>query len=317
MNIENKRILVTGGESMLGGEICDILEKNGNIIDHCPHSEINLLDLRQVQYRFEKFQPNLVVHAATYSGNVQFNQKYPYNTFWNTTQIALNVIECCTTFKIEKVMSILSSCAYPNIDDHEIREDELWDGPCHPSIASHGLAKRNIQSLMDFANAQYGLNGICCVVSNSFGPRDSFDIEKTKVVGGMIKRFVEAKEKNLPFVECWGTGKPLRELLYSKDAAKLLIRALEVYDGYSSLNIGTPFEKTIRQLADSIARAVGYVGEIRWLKEKGDGQKRKKLNISKMNSTLFNDWKFYYTNFSDAIQETVLWYINNKEIWAK
>jgi GDP-L-fucose synthase len=317
IELRNKRILCTGGESMLGYEVCKLLQDKYDCkIDKCPHSEINLLDLRQVGRRFELFEPDIVIHLATYSGNIQFNQKYPYDTFWRTTQMALNIIECCETFKVDKVLSVLSSCTYPSIDDGEIYENQLWLGKPHKSIESHGLAKRNVDTLTRLVREQYKLNAITCVMSNAFGPRDSFSIEKTKVVGGLIKKFIDAKETGIP-PELWGTGIAKRELLYSKDAAKLLVRCLEVYDDDEVINIGTPYEISIKDLAQIIALETEYKGEIKWLKEKGNGQLRKKLNLRKMNEILLNNEEFQYTPMHIALNETISWYIDNKESWTK
>jgi GDP-L-fucose synthase len=314
--LKNKRILVTGGESMIGGEISDLLEAYDNQVNRVPHEYYDLLSYEDTWKLFRDFRPHLVVHCATYSGNLQFNTLYPYDTFYRTTQMALNVFSQCQYYKPEKVLSILSSCAYPNIDNVEIKEDDLWRGLPHHTIESHGLAKRNLDSLSRMLRQQYGVNAVTCVLSNSFGPRDSFQVEKTKVLGSFIKKFIEAKEnKTIPIM--WGQGIAKRELIYSKDAAKLLVRALEVYDGITPINIGTPHEVTIRELATQVAAAVGYLGEIQWTPGKPEGQLRKKLDLSIMNKTLFHDWDFKYTNFSDAVKETVDWYLKNKDTWTK
>jgi GDP-L-fucose synthase len=315
MSLTNKRILITGGESMLGIAVSNELKKYNCIVDQVPHTECDLLDFGQVYDRMIHFNPDYVIHLATYSGNIQFNQKYPADTFYKTGQIGLNVLRSCAKLKVNKVLSIISSCAVAESGD-ELREEDLHKGRPNPSIESHGYAKRILDIYSRMLHKQYGLNAICAIVNNSFGEYDSFSPEKTKVIGAMIKRFVDAKEQKLPFVECWGTGVAKREFIYAGDVAKLLLLILEKYtDNMTPINIGSPNEITIKELAETTANLVGYKGEIRWLKEKGDGQLRKKLELSKLNSLL--DRSFTYTPFKIALAKTIEWYYKNREMWIK
>lgn len=311
------KILITGGMGMLGLSTLhtEALEKYDKFVHLCPKEQTNLLKLEDVESLFESFRPTHVIHLATYSGNLQFNQKYPADTFYNTVQMGLNVLTAAKKYKVKKILSVLSSCAIADRGEEELQEDDLHKGPPNSSIESHGYAKRVLDIYSRQLNKQYGLNAVCAIVNNSFGPYDSFSPEKTKVIGAMIKRFVDAKDKGLEFVECWGSGIAKREFIYCDDVAKFLLLALEKYnDSSKPINIGSPDEISIKELAETTAKLVGYEGEIRWLKEKGDGQLRKKLDLTRMNE-VFGECK--YTKFEDGLKKTIEWYLKNKDIWTK
>lgn len=332
MNPTSKpKVFVTGYSSMLGAEVVKLLQDKYYVIDPETSKDflscnvnswskrtVDLTRYSDVVDIFRKHEIDYVIHLATYSGNIQFNTKYPADTYANTSLMGLNVFRACKEFNIKKILSIISSCAYPNIADGELYEKDFHKGQQHLSIESHGAAKRNLEVLSRLYRQQYGLNAVCAVLTNSFGPRDSFSVEKTKVVCGLIKKFVEAKLQNKEEVVCWGRGVELRELIYSKDAAKLIVKAFEQYeDGSMPINLGTPNEISIKNLTEVVAKAVGGHYNIVWDTSKPDGQLRKKLNLDRMNSLLFNDGDFEYTPFETAVQETVNWYLENKETWLK
>ncbi len=302
---------------MISRALIPLLEKNNEIIIKSKQ-EWNLLNSTDAYYALFNKNIDYVIHLATYSGNLQFNQKYPADTFLNTTRMGLNILEACAKHAVKKVLSILSSCAVADKGNEELKEEDLHKGPPNPSIESHGYAKRILDIYSRQLNKQYGLNAVCAIVNNSFGPYDSFSPEKTKVIGAMIKRFLDAKEKKLAYVECWGSGVARREFVYCKDVARLLVLALEKYeDNNMPINIGSPYEITIKELAETTANLVGYNGEIRWLIEKGDGQLRKKLNLDRMNNLLLDNKPFEYVPFRIALAETIEWYTKNKDTWHK
>lgn len=312
-----KKILLTGPYSMIGRSLTPILQDAGFNILLCSHKICDLTNSQDTYNIFESFGPDYVIHLATYSGNIQFNQKYPADTFHNTSMMALNVLRASQKCKVQKVLSIISSCAIGE-KDSELLEWDLHEGPPNPSIESHGYAKRILDIYSRQLAKQYELNAVTAIVNNSFGQYDSFSPEKTKVIGAFIKKYVDAKEQNLPFVENWGTGKALREFIYCKDVAQLLLRVLYKYnDTTLPINIGHPDEISIKELAEKISKLVGYSGETRWLPEKGDGQLRKKLYIRRMEREILDDKQFDYTPFDLALSETIEWYLKNRKEWKK
>jgi GDP-L-fucose synthase len=312
------RILITGGESMIGMHLRRILQQTEHKLYPIVHSECDLLDINQLRPIFHGFRPEFVFHLATYSGNIDFNQKYPADTYYRTAQIGLNVLKLCADFKTTKVINVLSSCSIADKKDKVLEESDLWEGLPNSTIECHGLAKRTLHAYSRQLNKQFNLNSICCIVNNSFGEFDSFAIHRTKVVGAMIKRFVDAKENKLDKVVCWGDGSPLRELIYAHDVARLLILSVNNYnDSINPINVGTPNEISIKDLATTIAEVVGYNGTIEWDTTKPNGQMRKKLDLTRMNKILLKSEDFIYTPFKEAIQNTVQWYIDNRKTWLK
>ena len=157
---------------------------------------------------------------------------------------------------------------------------------------------------------QYKFNSVSVCVTNLYGPHDTFNLFRTKVVGALIRKFVEAKQEEEETVECWGTGSPKREFMYVDDAANAIVQALQKYENQSDLlNIGTGHDITIKELVEYISEAVQYDGEVVWNTEKPDGQMKKLLSVEKMKQIIQID----PLSVKDGIQKTVDWYIENKE----
>lgn len=306
-----QRVMVTGGESMIGQAIVWALVRKGHnvVIDSVPHSECDLLDAEQVRSRFQFFKPMYVIHAAGYNGGIEWNKRYPATIFQKTVQMGLNVLGMCHRFKVDRVQSIISSCAYPNTDAEELKEEDFWSGASNPSVECHGHAKRFLDAFSRQLCKEHGIVATSVILNNSYGPNDSYHPHKTKVVGAMVKRFVDAKKDNLPFVECWGSGSPLREFVYCDDAGDLIAMALERYcDPWLPLNLSTGVEVSIKELAETTAKVVGYEGEIRWDTSKQDGQLRKKLSTKRMFEELYPEGAPKFTSLEGGLEKTVKWY---------
>lgn len=249
-----------------------------------------------------------MIHLAAYSGNLNWNQKYPHITYEDNIRIGINVFsewfEYCKDKKPLKAINVIPSCAYP--DYPILMEWMLWKGAPNYTIESHGLARRCIEGYCRQLN-KVGAKIITCVVNNSSGPYDSFDPAKTKVVGGLITKFVNAVQNGDGKVVCWGTGKPKREFIYSSDVAKCLLQAMEKYEDYKEpLNITSGQEVTIKELAEMIAELSGFTGEIVWDTSKPDGQNQKKLCSKKMEKYI----DVNFTPIKQWLRETINWYKN-------
>lgn len=284
IDLKNKRVLVSGGQSMVGGAAATALEKRGAIVDRVPHNECDLLDEKQTDVRIRAFRPDYVIHAAGFNGGLNFNKKFPAMIYNRTAQMAINVLTSCAVNNIQKVVSILPSCAYSYQDKEGwtrdiLSEENFLDGPPHPSVECHGSAKRILFDYSRQLYKQYNLNYVCTILNNCYGPRDSFDIDKTKVVGALIKKFVDAKRTSAEHIEVFGTGAAKREFVYSEDAGEGIVRVLESYDDPTiPINLGSGQEISIGKLAEKIKGLVGYEGRIKFLVEYGDGQLRKLLS---------------------------------------
>jgi GDP-L-fucose synthase len=302
--VKGKKVIVAGESQLIGEKVSDLLRRRGATVLGLNTKNSNLLCIKTVNREFESFQADYCINLATYSGNVQFNQKYPADTFFRTTTLILNVLYACMSHKVKKVVSVMSSCAIADLPDTVLKETDLLLGSPNTSIESHGLAKRNMDAYSRQLRKQYGLNAVTCILQNTYGEGDSTDLEKTKVVMSLIKKFVDARNNNSMFVELWGSGQPLRELIYAWDAAEGIIQVMERYDEDMPINIGSDVEVTIKELANIIKDLVGFKGEVVWNTTKSDGQMRKKLDLTKMYQYL----NFNITPLVRGLKETILWY---------
>jgi GDP-L-fucose synthase len=299
--------LVTGSEGFLGRHLVKYLtDLNATVytVVHTtdPSFGADLVFPEQAQQvianAVQDGPVDYVFNLAGYNGNIQFNINNPADIFYKNTVMGLNVIRACAFHNVEKVISLVASCAYPTTTyvvrwDHEKSRPTAHHGVCNEenffgglpdfTVAAHGLAKRNIQLASHYYSQQYGINAICACPTTIYGPGDYFSPERTKVMSGLVQRFVEATRREDKYIEIWGTGKPLREFIYVNDCVDLLVRTALQYDRTDKpLNLGTGQELTISQLAYKIKELCGYKGEIVYDTSKPDGQFRKRLDLSRM-----------------------------------
>lgn len=297
------RIMVTGGQGFLGSHICNLLELENKEYDDVPHSECDLLSFDETMKRINKFKPDSIIHLCAFSGNISFGQKYPADTFWKTTQIGLNVLRAAHYCGIDRVVSVISSCAYPSIEEDEIYPEDFWEGPPHESIECHGLAKRNLFAFSKQLHKQFKRNYVCCVLNNLYGENDSVSLEKTKSVMSLIKKFVDAKNSGTDVV-LWGDGSPLRQFTYAGNAARAVLDVLDTYnDPTDIINVGGGTELTIMELAEKLRKMTGFNGNVIWDRDKPNGQLRKALR--------FHLDYVVEDNFDDQLQSTIDWYVFN------
>ena len=309
IDINGSRVLITGGEGFLGSAIAAKVKEKGGEPIILRHKEVNLHDLNATIQFLTTVKPDLCIHAAGYNGGIEFNRMYPADIFYSNTVMGLNIHHACEYIGVKKVLSIMTSCAYPDTGMDILSEDTFWDGLPNKTIRAHGIAKRTLQIAAEAYNDQYELNAATVCVTNLYGPNDTFNLVRTKVVGALIRKFVEAVIEEEDTVECWGTGAPMREFMYVYDAAEAIIQALEKYDDPSiPLNIGTGKDISIKTLVEYISKAVSYKGEVFWNTEKPDGQMKKLLDTTRMKDYV----EIESVEVEEGIKQTVEWYINNK-----
>ena len=310
INLEGSKVLVTGGEGFLGSAVCDTLKERKAQPIVLKHSELDLLNLYGLIHYLNDAKPDYCIHCAGHNGGIEFNRMYPADILYANTVMGLNLYHACEYAQVKKTVSIMTSCAYPDTGMEVLKEETCWNGLPNKTIRGHGIAKRILQAAAEAYKEQYDFNACAVCVTNLYGPNDTFDLVRTKVVGALVRKFVEAKINEDEEVECWGTGNPKREFMYVYDAAEAIIQALEKYDdSYTPLNIGTGKEITIKQLVEYIVDKSGYTGKVKWDTEKPDGQLKKLLDTTKMKEYV----DINPISVEDGIEKTIQWYINHKE----
>jgi GDP-L-fucose synthase len=304
-----KKVVVTGGVGFLGSHIVERVRAQGAEVLVPRSGDCNLVVLENALKCFSSFRPQIVIHSAAYYGGIGFNQLYPGRIFYDNLVMGANVMEAARQCQAEKFVTIGTACSYPGYLEGELKEQDLWNGAPHESVINYGLTKK-MMAIQGWAyKKQWGFNAIHLILTNLYGPRDTFHIDRAHVVSALIKKFIEAKQLGAEQVEIWGTGKPVREFLYVDDCADAIVRAAEVYDDAAPLNIGCGKGTSIRELVDHVQQVTGYEGELFWNTAKPDGQMKKILNVSRMRSVL--RWT-PATGLRQGLSKTVAWYVANK-----
>lgn len=311
MDLKNKKILVTGGAGFLGSFVVEKLLARGinkeNII--IPRSRD--CDLRKLEDCRKVLQNiDVVIHLAATVGGIGFNQEHPGKLFYDNLIMGTQLMEETRKAGVEKFVAISTICAYPKSPPIPFKESDLWMGYPEETNAPYGLAKKMMLVQAQAYRKEYGFNAIYLLPVNLYGPRDNFDPNSSHVVPALIRKVIEAKEKNLPSIEVWGTGIARREFLYAEDAAEGIILATEKYNGSEPVNLGSGAEISIKDLVKKIFKIAGYKGAVIWNSAKPDGQLRRKLDVSRARKEFGFKSK---TGFDQGLKRTIQWYMKNKD----
>ncbi len=306
-----RKVLLTGATGFLGQAIQRKFLEKSEIELHLT-SKSKGVDLRNREQTFDLFaqvRPTHVLNCAAFVGGIQYGYKYPGEIFHNNLIMTVNLMEACREFKIQRLVNPISNCAYP-ARATLFKEEEFWDGPLHESVLTYGFVRKASWVGAWAYQKQYGLDVMTLILSNMFGPGDHFQPERSHALGALIQKFVEAKKNHSPFVDVWGTGKPVREWLYVEDGAEAMVRGLDLAPHVDPINIGVGQGISILDLAQFISEQVGYLGEIRLDLSKPDGAPYKTVDGSKGYQLL--GWR-PQTRFKDAIRKTIESYISTQE----
>jgi len=287
------RIFVAGHRGMAGSAICRALTRagygdpaQGGALLTASRQELDLLDGPAVERWFAAHQPTVVVLAAAKVGGIQANNSYPADFLLENLKIQTHVIETAWRAGVQRLLFLGSSCIYPKFAEQPIREEALLTGPLEPTNEWYAIAKITGIKLCEALRKQHGFDAISLMPTNLYGPGDNYHPENSHVLPALIRRFHEAAQTNTPTVTCWGTGTPLREFLHVDDLGEACVFALQHWqpgpDELQFLNVGTGVDLTIRELAEQVAAATGFLGEIRWDTTKPDGTPKKQLDVSRM-----------------------------------
>jgi GDP-L-fucose synthase len=309
---KTSKIYVAGHRGLVGSAIVRALTAQGftNLITRTS-KELDLTNQAAVTEFFATEKPEYVFLAAAKVGGIMANKTYPADFIYQNLQIQNNVIENAHKNNVTKLLFLGSSCIYPKLAPQPIKEEYLLTGPLEPSNDAYALAKIAGIKMCQSYNTQYGTNYISVMPTNLYGENDNFDLATSHVLPAMIRRFDEAKTNNLPSVTLWGSGTPMREFLYVDDLANACVHLMKTYDHSNEIiNIGTGEDVTIKELAETIAKIVGYTGQLEWDTTKPDGTPRKLLDVSKLHSLGFK----HTVSLEEGIEKTYRWYKENNPV---
>ncbi|MEI6310004.1 MAG: GDP-L-fucose synthase, partial [bacterium] len=272
------------------------------------HAELDLCDQAQVQSFFQAEHPEVVVIAAAKVGGIMANSTYPVDFLYDNLMIDTNLIRSSFENGVEKLLFLGSSCIYPKLAPQPIKEEYLLTGLLEPTNEFYALAKIAGIKLCQAYQRQYGCRFISAMPTNLYGPGDNFDLQTSHVLPALIRRFHEAKENGAEEVVLWGTGSPRREFLFVDDLAEACLFLLDTYEDPRIINVGTGEEQTIRELAEMVARIVGFSGRIAFDPFKPDGTPRKLLDVSRIQAL---GWKAT-TSLEEGIARSYRWFRENR-----
>ena len=291
LNLKSK-IYVAGHRGLVGSAIIRQLEAQGfdNLVTRT-HSELDLTDQAQVRTFFDSEKPDFVFLAAAKVGGIHANNIYPAEFIYLNLMIEANIIDAAYRNGVDRLLFLGSSCIYPRAVAQPMREDALLTGVLEPTNEPYALAKIAGIKLCESYNRQYGTDYRSVMPTNLYGPGDNFHLVNSHVIPALIRRFHEAKERGDAEVSVWGSGKPMREFLHVDDMASacIYVMSLEkvIYDAntqpmLSHINVGTGVDCTIREIAETVKRVVGYEGKLVFDASKPDGTMRKLMDVSRL-----------------------------------
>nr|XP_034828755.1 GDP-L-fucose synthase [Maniola hyperantus] len=318
MSGENSIILVTGGSGLVGQAIKTVMDEEKKLGSNCEtwifcgSKDGDLRDRAQTEALFDKYKPTHVVHLAAMVGGLFHNMTHNLDFFRENMAINDNVLNVSHKHNVKKVVSCLSTCIFPDKVTYPIDETMIHNGPPHTSNYGYSYAKRMIDILNRGYSEQHGRTFTSVVPCNVFGPHDNFSLESSHVIPALIRRMDDAMQDGDTTFTVWGSGKPLRQFIYSLDLARLFIWVLRNYDSVEPiiLSVDENDEVPISSVAEAIKKAHGFQGDILYDTSKADGQYKKTASNNKLRS-LHKDFEF--TPFTEAIQTTVTWYTQNKQ----
>jgi GDP-L-fucose synthase len=265
------------------------------------------LDLRDREATFDllaEIRPRYLILAAARVGGILANDRFPAEFLSDNLRVQLNVMDAAHQFDVERLVFLGSSCIYPKLAPQPIKEEYLMTGPLEPTNDAYAIAKIAGILQVQSARKQYGRRWVSAMPTNLYGPGDNFSPTTSHVLPALIRRYVEARESGLERVTNWGSGTPRREFLHVDDLARAIALLLERYDSPAPINVGTGEDQSIREIAELVAKVVGYEGEIAWDTSKPDGMPRKLLDVGHLEAL---GWR-PTTSLEDGLRDTVAWF---------
>lgn len=308
MMLSESKIYVAGHRGLVGSAILRALRNHGfqNVV-YKTSTELDLRDNHKVNQFFHYEQIEYVFLAAAKVGGIVANNDYPADFIRDNLMIQTNIIDASHQNEVKKLLFLGSTCIYPKLAPQPLKEEYLLTGELEPTNEPYAIAKIAGIKMCQSYNRQYKTNYISVMPTNLYGPNDNFNLETSHVLPALIRKFHEAKENNLPYVEIWGTGTPKREFLHVDDLADACLFLMDQYHDSEIINIGIGQDIPIKELAELVKDVVGYKGELVFNTSKPDGTPRKLVDVTKINSL---GWKAKIS-LKEGLQSTYKWFKDN------
>ncbi|MBE9218459.1 MAG: GDP-L-fucose synthase family protein [Dolichospermum sp.] len=309
LELENKRILVTGGAGFLGRQVIDQLCQNGADRDKITVTRSHDCDLRvweNCQRAVD--QQDIIIHLAAHVGGIGLNREKPGELFYDNLIMGTQLIHAAYQQGTEKFVCVGTICAYPKFTPVPFKEDDIWNGYPEETNAPYGIAKKALLVQLQSYRQQYGFNGIYLLPVNLYGPEDNFNPNSSHVIPALIRKVQEAQTRGEKQLPVWGDGSPTREFLYSTDAARGIVMGTQFYNDAEPVNLGTGYEISIKDLITLICELMEYDGEIVWETDKPNGQPRRCLDTERAKQA------FGFTaevEFRTGLKNTIDWWRKN------
>ncbi|HUI19986.1 MAG TPA: GDP-L-fucose synthase [Methylocella sp.] len=301
----DRRIWVAGHRGMVGSAIMRRLARENAEILTVDRSDLDLREQDAVRTWIAQAKPDVIILAAAKVGGILANDSYPADFLFDNLAIETNVIQGAHLAGVDRLVFLGSSCIYPKFAPQPIKEEALLTGPLEPTNEWYAIAKIAGVKMCQAYRRQYNRRYISVMPSNLYGQNDNFDLSSSHVLPALIRKFHEAKATGKKEVNVWGTGTPLREFLYVDDLADAVVFLMDHYDGREPINCGTGSEVSIRQLAETIGRVVGFEGKLVFDPSKPDGTPRKVMDSSRLAAL---GWR-PKTSLEDGIREVYRWFV--------
>lgn len=302
-DLTGKRIWVAGHRGMVGGAVVRRLASENCEVITAGREVMDLTSQAQVREWMAETKPDAIVMAAAKVGGILANDTRPVDFLLQNLQIETNIVEAAHGNDVERFLFLGSSCIYPKLAPQPIPEDSLLTGPLEPTNEWYAIAKIAGIKLCQAYRRQYGRDWISAMPTNLYGPGDNYDLQSSHVLPALLRKFHEAKQSGAGQVVLWGTGTPLREFLHCDDLADALVYLLKEYSGYEHVNVGSGVEVTIRELAETIARVVGYKADLVFDTSKPDGTPRKLMDSSRLHEMGWNNARSLEEGIAQTYQD--------------
>lgn len=300
---------VAGGTGFLGSHIIDELKEKG--YETCSFSRrtgLNLLNYKTTLEFLREKQPDVVINSAAHVGGIEYNRQKPIELYEDNILMNFNLIKASSQVDVKKLINIIPNCTYPG-EAKIFKEDEWWNGSLHDSVQTYAMARKASWVQCWAYKEEKDFSSIHLILPNLYGPRDHFDPIRSHALGALIRKIMEARKEKRDTVEIWGSGEPIREWGFVKDASRGIVKAMENYSDIQPMNLGEGKGYTIKKIAYLIKEAASWEGRFTFDTSRPDGAPKKVMNVSKMKNHL--NWTFN-TDLKEGIKRTVTWYQNNK-----